>query len=135
MNCHMMHTRTQTYNICMTKHSNFPYTDTYSSMCHNTNSKHNIHYIPYFNTPRLKNTIFNNGHYTTNIPTDPNTVTTIDIKTNMCHIHTSIVSRHLDTITKYWGGSCMYSDKDGQMVWAHGRVCLPFGRGNERGWC
>ena len=25
----------------------------------------------YFNTPRLKNTIFNNGRYTTNIPTDP----------------------------------------------------------------
>ena len=51
----------------------------------------------YFNTPRLKNTIFNNGLYTTNIPTDPYTVTTIDIKTNMCHIHTSIVSRHLAT--------------------------------------
>ena len=30
----------------------------------------------YFNTPRLKNTIFNNGRYTTNIPTDPHTVTT-----------------------------------------------------------
>ena len=25
------------------------------------------------------------------------------------------------------------SDKDGQMVRAHGRVCLPFGRGDERG--
>ena len=38
----------------------------------------------YFNTPRLnKPTIFNNGHYTTNIPTDPHTVTTPDIKTNM----------------------------------------------------
>ena len=51
----------------------------------------------YFNTPRLKNTIFNNGRYTTNIPTDPNTITTADIKTNMRHIHTSIVSRHLAT--------------------------------------
>ena len=30
--------------------------------------------------------------YTTNIPTDPHTVTTTDIKTNMRHIHTSIVS-------------------------------------------
>ena len=38
-----------------------------------------------------------NGRYTTNIPTDPHTVTTTDIKTNMRHIHTSIVSRHLAT--------------------------------------
>ena len=44
-----------------------------------------------------KNTIFNNGRYTTNIPTDPHTVTTTGIKTNMCHIHTCIVSRHLAT--------------------------------------
>ena len=35
--------------------------------------------------------------YTPNIPTDPHTVTTTDIKTNMRHIHTSIVSRHLAT--------------------------------------
>ena len=41
--------------------------------------------------------IFNNGRYTTNILTDPHTVTTTDIKTNMRHIHTSIVSRHLAT--------------------------------------
>ena len=41
--------------------------------------------------------MFNNGRYTTNIPTDPHTVTTTDIKTNMRHIHTSIVSRHLAT--------------------------------------
>ena len=40
---------------------------------------------------------FNNGRYTTNIPTDPHTVTTTDIKTNMRHIHTYIVSRHLTT--------------------------------------
>ena len=60
---------------------------------------HPLHkHTTYFNTPRLyKNTIFNNGHYTTNIPTDPHTITTTDIKTNMCHIHTSIVSRHLAT--------------------------------------
>ena len=42
-------------------------------------------------------TIFNNGRYTTNIPTDPHIVTTTDIKTNMRNIHTSIVSRHLAT--------------------------------------
>ena len=41
--------------------------------------------------------MFNNGRHTTNIPTDPNTVTTTDIKTNMGHTHTSIVSRHLAT--------------------------------------
>ena len=42
-------------------------------------------------------TIFNNGRYTTNITTDPHTHTTTDIKTNMRHIHTSIISRHLAT--------------------------------------
>ena len=51
----------------------------------------------YFNTPRLKKPIFNNGRYTTNSPTDPHTVTTTDIKITMRHIHTSIVSRHLAT--------------------------------------
>ena len=39
------------------------------------------------NTPRLNNTIFNNGRYTTKISTYPHTVTTTDIKTNMHHIH------------------------------------------------
>ena len=33
----------------------------------------------------------------TNIPTDPHAITTTDIKTNMRHIHLSIVSRHLVT--------------------------------------
>ena len=41
--------------------------------------------------------MFNNGRYTTNIPTDPHTVTTTETKTNMRHIHISIVSRHLAT--------------------------------------
>ena len=85
----------------MTKHSHSPYTSTYSSTPHNTNRKHNIHHIPYTNilqhSKAKKKTIFNNGRYTTNIPTDPHTVTTTDIKTNMRHIHTSIVSRHLTT--------------------------------------
>ena len=60
---------------------------------------HPLHkHTTYFNTPRLKkNTIFNNGRYTTNIPTDPHTFTTTDIKTNIRHIHASIVSRHLAT--------------------------------------
>ena len=42
--------KTQTYNICMTKHSPFPYTSTYSSTPRNTNSKHNTHHIHYTNT-------------------------------------------------------------------------------------
>ena len=41
--------KTQTYNICMTKHSHSPYTSTYSSMLHNTNRKHIIHHTPYTN--------------------------------------------------------------------------------------
>ena len=63
--------------------------------------KHNIHHTPYTNilqhSKAKKNTIFNNGHFTTNIPTDLHTITTTDIKTNMLHIHTSIASRHLVT--------------------------------------
>ena len=92
-------------NICMTKQSHFPYTSTYGSTPHNTNRKYNIHHIPYTNTQytnilqdsKAKINIFNNGRYTTNILTDQQTVTTTDIKTNMHHIHTSIVSRHLAT--------------------------------------
>ena len=42
-------------------------------------------------------THFHNGRYTTIFPTDPHTVTTTDIKTSMCHIHTSIVTRHLSS--------------------------------------
>ena len=42
-------------------------------------------------------TVFNNDRYTRNIPTDLHTVTTTDMKTNMHHIHTYIVSIHLAT--------------------------------------
>ena len=58
-------------------------------------TQHPSHNI--FQHSKAKNTIFNNGCYTKNIPTDSHTVNTTDIKTNMCHIHTSIVSRHLAT--------------------------------------
>ena len=81
----------------MTKHSHFPYTSNYSSTPHNTNIKHNINHIPYTNTqhtPRQKNPLFSttaatqqtfpHSHYNRH-------------KTNMRHIHTSIVSRHLAT--------------------------------------
>ena len=40
---------THIYNICMTKHSHFLYTITYSLTPHNTNRKYNIHHIPYTN--------------------------------------------------------------------------------------
>ena len=85
----------------MTKHSYFSYTSTYISTHHNINRKHNIHHNPLHKHTTLQglknNNIFNNGFYTTNILTDDHIVTTTDIKTNMRHIHTSIVSRHLDT--------------------------------------
>ena len=65
-----------------------------------TETQHQSHplhkHTTYFNTPRLKHYLYS-GCYTTNITTDPHTVTTTDIKTNMRHIHTYIVSRHLAT--------------------------------------
>ena len=98
--------KTQAYTICITKHSHFPYTSTYSSTIHNTNRKHNIHHIPNttiqhtvilqgFKTPSSKRPLHNKHSHISN------TVTTTAIKTNMRHIHTSIVSRHLATTTKY----------------------------------
>ena len=86
----------------MTKYSYFLYTSTYSSTRHNSNIKHIIPHTltqtsNIFQHSKAKNTIFINVRYTTNIPTDPHTVITTDIKTNMCHIHPSIVSRHLAT--------------------------------------
>ena len=51
----------------------------------------------------VKPTTFNNSRYTTNIPTDPCTVTTANIKTNMRNIHTSMSLSTLlqETIIKY----------------------------------
>ena len=43
----------------------------------------------------MKPTTFNNSRYTTNIPTDPCTITTADIRANLLDIHTSLVSQHL----------------------------------------
>ena len=48
----------------------------------------------------MKPTTFNNSRYTTNIPTDPCTVTTADIKANMRDIHTTIVSHHNNKILR-----------------------------------
>ena len=89
--------KTHTYNICMTKHSYFPYTITYSSMRHNTNRKHNIHHTPYTHIHHTSTLQGLKKRYTTNIHTDTHTITTTYIKTNMRHIHTSIVSKHIAT--------------------------------------
>ena len=60
-------------------------------------SSHPLYRYTTHNTSQrlMKPTTFNNSRYTTNIPTDPCTVTTADIKANMRDIHTSIVSQHL----------------------------------------
>ena len=55
------------------------------------------HTIYFQHSKAQKPTIFNNGRYTTIIPTDPHTFTTTDITTNMRHIYTSIASRHQAT--------------------------------------
>ena len=67
---------TQTYSICHTKHTHFPYT---SSTLHNTNRNHNSYHIPYliYHIPSNKTL-----SSTTNIHTDPHTVTTTDTNTN-----------------------------------------------------
>ena len=73
-NCHRMHTR---HKLCITKHSYFPYTSNYSSMRHNTteNTTSITSLTQSYNilqhSKAQKHTIFNNGCYTTNIPTDP----------------------------------------------------------------
>ena len=95
-------TRTRTYNICMTKPTSFPYRNIYNYMHRMSDKKHKTpshplyRYTTYNTSQRLiKPTTFNNSRYTTNIPTDPCTVTTADIKANMCDIHTRIVFQHL----------------------------------------
>ena len=84
--------KTQTYNICMTKHSHFPYTSTYSY------TLHNIHYIPYTNTQhtltvqgqkKLFSTITTTQQTFPHTPT--HTVTTTDIK-QKCAIYIHLLS-------------------------------------------
>ena len=85
----------------MTKHSHSPYTSTYSSTPHNTNRNtttitsltqtYNI-----LQHSKAKTLSLTTAATQQTFPHTP-TVTTTDIKTNMRHIHTSIVSRHLAT--------------------------------------
>ena len=80
--------------------SHFPYTSTYISTPHNTNRKSIISTTQTHNIlqhSKAKKHYFNNVRYTPHIPTDPHIVSTTDIKINMRHIHTSIVSRYLAT--------------------------------------
>ena len=57
---------------------------------------HPLHSYTHNTSQRLnKSTAFYYSRYTTIIPTDPRTVTTADIKTNMRDIHTSIFSQHV----------------------------------------
>ena len=48
-NCHRDANKTQTYNICLRKHTHFSYKSIYSSMPHHSNRTHNIHHISYTN--------------------------------------------------------------------------------------
>ena len=95
--------RTQTYTICINETFILPIHEHLQLHASQNKQKtqhpsHPLHKLPtYFNTPRLKATIFNNGSYTTNIPTYPQTITTTYIKTNMRQVHTSIVSSDLAT--------------------------------------
>ena len=93
-------TQDQTYNICMMKHSHFPYTSTYSSTSHSTNRKHNIHHIHYTNIlkhSKAKHLYLKQRPLHNKPSHSSHTVTTADIETNVRHIHISIVSRHLAT--------------------------------------
>ena len=102
-NCHRIHTRhkhtTSAWRNTHTSHTRAPIAPRDTIQTENTTSittltqTYNI--LQHFKA--IKNTIFNNGRYTTNMSTAPNTIPITDIKTNIRHIHTSIVSIHLAT--------------------------------------
>ena len=82
---------TQDTNICMTKHSYFPYTSTHSSTRHNTNIQHTStlqgykkHYLKQRPLHKKHSHRPPHSHYNRH-------------KTNMLHIHTYIISMHLAT--------------------------------------
>ena len=96
---------TQDTNIQHLHDETFTFTIHEHLQVHASQYKHKTHHplnplykhTTYFNTPRLKHYFFNNGRYTTNFPTDSHIVTTTDINTNIWHMHTSIIPRHLAT--------------------------------------
>ena len=92
------------------ENSYFSCTTTYSSTPHNTNRKYNIHHIPYTNIQHNSTLQGSKSkfHYIQQRPLHnkhSHTVTTTDIKTNMCHIHTYIyclnASSHKKAITHH----------------------------------
>ena len=114
-----MHT-TQTFNIYVAKHSYFSYTSTCNSTPHNSDINHNTHHTPTQNS--LKNTIFNNALYSPNIPTDPHTVTTIDIKANLMQY-----KLYLPPAIFFWGGGVkpvMYTHWTASIAAHKGADCI-----------
>ena len=89
----------------MTKHSYFSCANTCSATPHNSIIKHTIHHIPHvihkhtpcFNTPRLNKHYFQQRPLHNKHAHSPPHIHYNRHKTNMRHIHTSIVSRHLAT--------------------------------------
>ena len=76
-------------------------------MRHNTNRKRTFHYTRLTQTYNIHQNYKARKKLSLTMalhnkpPTDPHTVTTTDIKTNVCHIHTSFVSRQLATRGNY----------------------------------
>ena len=77
-NTNIQHLHDETLILPIHKHLQLHVSQYKQKILHPSHPSHK--HTTYFNTPRLKNIIFNNGHYITNIPTDPHTITTTDIK-------------------------------------------------------
>ena len=98
-NCYRMHTNIQhmhdeTLTLSIHKHLQLHASQYKQKTQHPSHPLHK--HRTYLNTRRLKHYLQQWALHN-NLPTDPHTVTTTDIKRNMRHIHTSIVSRHLVT--------------------------------------
>ena len=78
----------------MTKHSYFQYTSYCSSTPRNTNIKHNINHILYTNIQHTSTLSLTTTATQQTLPQTP-TQSLQQTYTNMRHIHTSFVSRHL----------------------------------------
>ena len=84
----------------MTKHSHFPYTSTYSSTPHNTNTTSMTSLTQIYNIlqhSKAKKTLYLTTDTTQHILPQTPTQSIQQHKTYMRHIHISIISRHLAT--------------------------------------
>ena len=80
-NCHRMHTRHK-HTTSAWRNTHTFHTQAATAPCVTIQTENSLHkHTTYSTLQCFKNTIFNNSRYTT----------------NMCHLHTSIVSRHLAT--------------------------------------